>query len=392
MTDSSPLCRKCHQREQVVRAGITRGKQRYYCKHCQSHFTEAYPVAPTPLGWNGKRHQTTIVDIAEVLGISKSTVSRALTDHPDVNPGTKKAVIELATQLEYERNALAINLLRQKTNIIGVIVPNIVRHFFSSTISGIEDIAYNAGYKVMMCQSNETYEREIINTHVLATSRVDGVLVSVSKETKDFDHFKQFYKKGIPLVFFDRIGEGIPASRVISDDTLGAFKAVEHLIRQGCKRIAHLTGPAHLSISRDRLKGYLQALEHYQLPVDPTLIIPCDLTEAGAHACTTRLLDLPQRPDGLFALVDIVGIGALHALRERQVKVPEEIAVVGFGNEPIASYIRPALSTVEQPAYEIGRLAAQLFLDQVHREGMPFVPETRVLQTELIVRDSSRRN
>ncbi len=137
MNEAVPICKQCHQREQVVRAGITRGKQRYYCKGCQSHFTEAYPAAPTPPGWSGKRHQTTIIDIAEALGISKSTVSRALTDHPDVNPGTKKAVIELATQLEYERNALAINLLRQKTNIIGVIVPNIARHFFSSPISGI---------------------------------------------------------------------------------------------------------------------------------------------------------------------------------------------------------------------------------------------------------------
>ncbi|CAN5916104.1 LacI family DNA-binding transcriptional regulator [soil metagenome] len=392
MTQIEPPCKHCHQREQVVRAGITRGKQRYYCKSCQSHFTEASSAAPAPPGLVGKRHQATIIDIAQVLGVSKSTVSRALTDHPDVNPGTKKAVIELATKLEYEPNSLVLSLLKRKTNIIGVIVPNIVRHFFSSTISGIEDIAYNAGYKVMMCQSNETYKREIMNTHVLASSRVDGVLVSVSTETEDFEHFRQFNKKGIPLIFFDRTPQDLTASRVMADDVAGGFQAVEHLIRSGCRRIAHLTGPPYLSISRDRRQGYLQALWQYNLPVDEDLIVPCDLTEEDAIRCTHRLLDLHNRPDGLFALVDIVAIGALKSRREVQVSVPGEMAVIGFGNEPISSYVQPSLTTVEQPAYEMGRIAAQLFLDQVKNEGEPFTPATRVLQTKLILRESSRRN
>src|SRR6186997_1771573 len=221
-----------------------------------------------------KYNQVTIKDIARELGISPSTVSRALKDHPDISPETKKAVNELAEKLNYQPNIVALSLRQSKTNTLGVIIPELVHFFFSTVISGIEDVAYSAGYNVIITQSNESLQREKIDIKALFNSRVDGMLISVSRETNNFEHIEAILAKGVPMVFFDRVYENANSSMVIVDDLSGAKDATRHLIEQGCKRIAHLEGPPNLVISKQRLQGYLDAMNEGGMPIDQSLIIP----------------------------------------------------------------------------------------------------------------------
>ncbi|MBC7922807.1 MAG: LacI family DNA-binding transcriptional regulator [Ferruginibacter sp.] len=336
-----------------------------------------------------KKHQITIVDIARQLNLSKSTVSRALTGHPNVNKETKKAVLELATQLDYQRNMLALSLVRSKSYTLGIIVPEFVNPFFPSVIIGAQGVMGAAGYNVMVCQSNESYSTEVTNTKALVSGRVDGLLVSITKETTDFEHLKFLQRKGIPLVLFNRVSEEMAVSKVVVDDYEGAFRAVEHLILTGRRRIAHLAGPETLLISRNRLNGYLDALRTYNQPIDDQLILHYDLTREHARVPVNHLLYLPHPPDALFAINDPTAIEAMLILKSRGVRIPEEVAVVGFSDDPVSLIIEPNLTTVAQPVTEMGQVAAQLFLDQVDEDPGAYVPETRVLKTKLLIRESS---
>lgn len=338
-----------------------------------------------------KSSQVTIKDIALQLNISPSTVSRALKDHPDISSDTKKAVNELAKKLHYQPNSIALSLRKQRSFTIGVIIPEIVHYFFSNVISGIEDVADKEGYHVIICQSNESYEREVRSTHALLSSRVDGFLVALSRETENYEHFEEIYDKGIPIVFFDRICEKLDTSRVIVDDFDGAFKAVEHLISIGCKRIAHLAGPEKLLISKYRLNGYLEALKKHQIAIDEQLIIHYkEGTREEGQNYTQRLIHLSHPPDGIFAHNDVVAIGSIQALKSHGLNVPEDIAVVGFSNWEFSSYTDPTVSSVSQPGYEMGMEAARLFINQM-KEKEDYKSETKVLKTELIIRASSMR-
>lgn len=333
--------------------------------------------------------QATIKDIAEKLGISPSTVSRALKDHPDIGSETKRAVREMAIQLNYKPNAMAISLRNSKSNIIGVIIPEIVHFFFSSVISGIEDVAYDAGYQVMVCQSNELYQREVKNTQALLLSRVEGLLVSVSKETRDFSHFKNLQSLNIPIVFFDRAVDEIPADRVVVDDFEGAYKIVSHMIQMGCKRIAHLGTVEDLLIGRNRLNGYLKALKDHNLPVDEKMIVRCDTMQA-AQVITKRLVYEIHPPDGIFAVNDLAAIGALQTIKECKFRVPEDICVAGFGNGLYSMITDPPITTVEQNGYQMGQMAMKLLLDRlIRKDHYPFISE--VLETSLIIRKSTQR-
>lgn len=337
--------------------------------------------------------QITIKDIAAKLGISPSTVSRALKDHPDISDATKKAVKDLAEEWDYQPNSIALSLRSRKSNIIGVIVPQIVHHFFSTVISGIEDVAYNAGYNVMVCQSNEKYEREKADINALVSSRAEGLLVSFSKETSDFSHLTRLQKKGIPLVFFDRISEEMDTSSVIVDDYGGAFRATEHLIEQGCKRIAHLAGPKHLLLSQNRLEGYQEALEKHGLPVDESLIVECDdeltVTPNKGIEQTLHLLNLPEPPDGIFANNDMTAIGAIKAIGSKGLKVPDDVAVVGYSDWLLSAMMEPSLTMVAQPGYEMGKAAAEILLTQINAPEGEMEMDSRILETELIIRQSS---
>ncbi|NBP71523.1 MAG: LacI family transcriptional regulator [Cytophagia bacterium] len=338
-------------------------------------------------------NQVTIKDIARELGISPSTVSRALKDHPDISPETKKAVNELAEKLNYQPNVVALSLRSSKTNTIGVIIPEIVHFFFSTIISGIEDVAYSAGYNIIITQSNESLAREKSDLKALFNSRVDGMLMSISRETVDFEHIENILAKGMPIVFFDRIYDTPGSSKVIVDDKVGAKEATLHLIEQGCKRIAHLEGPPNLQISKQRLEGYKEALAEAGLKFDETLVALCPkgTTEEGKLA-TEKLLSLKTKPDAIFASNDPAAMGAMQAIRQAGLKIPKDIAIVGFSNWQLSSLMEPPLSSVDQPGYEMGQEAARILIRHIELKSKKKpepAPEVKLLKTRLIVRESS---
>lgn len=340
-----------------------------------------------------KYNQVTIKDIARELGISPSTVSRALKDHPDISPETKKAVNELAEKLNYQPNIVALSLRQSKTNTIGVVIPEIVHFFFSTIISGIEDVAYSAGYNVILTQSNESFQRENTDIKALFNSRVDGMLISVSRETTNFDHIESMLAKGVPMVFFDRVYDHPNSSKVIVDDLSGAKEATLHLIEQGCTRIAHLEGPPNLEITKQRLEGYKQALKENNMPIDSTLIAECPLgTIEEGKIATEKLLTLKNPPDAIFATNDPAAMGAMQAIKEKGLKIPKDIAVVGFSNWFFSGMMDPPLSSVDQPGFEMGQEATKLLIRQIEtrsKEDTEPQAETKVLKTRLIVRESS---
>lgn len=332
------------------------------------------------------RH-TTIIDIAEKLGISASTVSRALSDHPDINSETKKQVRKVAKELHYTPNPIAQSLKRNRTTTIGVIVPEIKHDFFSSAISGIEDIAYQSGYTIILCQSNESCEREIINANLLMNHRVAGIVVSISQDTKNGEHFNELLRRKIPLVFFDRVCEDVNASKVVIDDYKSAFDAVTYLINKGYKRIAHFGGPKELWICKKRLSGYLDSLEQAHLSSPANIIRYGGLHEQDGYTSMDSLLEEKEIPDAIFAVNDPVAIGAFQRIKEAGLKIPNDVAIMGFSNNKITSLVEPQLTTVDQPSFEMGKKAARILIDTI--EGRMVDPTTVVLDTKLIVRGST---
>ncbi len=329
----------------------------------------------------------TIKDIARELGISASTVSRALKDHPDISQKTKDRVVEYAQRMGYQPNSIALSLKSRQSHVIGLIVPEIVHHFFSSVISGIDDVASEAGYNVIISQSNESFEREIHNTKTLLGSRVDGLLVSRTKETTDYEHFRDANKAGVPIVFFDRTCEGVNADNVIIDDKRAAFDAVEYLINTGCKDIVHLKGPENLIISHQRLTGYRQALEKYNVPLKKENVIEADNFEKGKAAMQKLIAD-KRIPEAIFTVNDITGLGAMMALKEEGLKIPEQVSIVGFTNGIVSRLSDPTLTTIEQNGYLMGKTAAKLLLERIESET-ELPPRTEIIPTKLIVRNST---
>ena len=333
------------------------------------------------------RH-VTINDLARRLNLSASTVSRALRDHPDISEQTKERVRAIAAKTNYQPNLIAQSLQTRRSNNIGVIVPEIRNTFFSTVISGIEDLAYESGYTIMVCQSNDTVERETINTRALAANRVAGMLVSVSQETADFSHLQQVLSQGVPIVLFDRVVDDIDVPKVVVDDFNGAFQAVTHLIETGRKRIAHLTSAGYLYVAKERREGYEAALKAHGLPVRSEYIIEGGCHEEDGREGARKLLALEEPPDGIFAINDPVALGAFLYLQDQQVDIPGQIGLVGFSDNPNAMLVRPALTTVNQPAYEIGKTAASLLLDIL--EGRTLKNgKTITLETRLVVRGST---
>lgn len=337
-----------------------------------------------------KHSQITIKDIANALGISASTVSRALKDHPDISTDTKKKVQELAAKLRYRPNAIALSLRNRKSNVIGVIIPQIIHHFFSSVISGIEDVASKAGYQVIICQSNESFQREVNNTFALMMSQVDGVIISQTKETTEYSHFKALEENEIPMVFFDRVCDAVKADHVIIDDYKAAFNAVEHLIAIGRRKIIHFAGPQNLKIGIERLKGYLGALDKYNVPKSDSYIFECDKHEDAINI-VNNLIKTNNLPDAIFAVNDSTAIGALVALKRNGIDVPDMVAIAGFTNGLISTVTDPPLTTVDQNGYLMGQRSAEILLDRIeNRFTGDYLSE--VIPTELKIRGSTIKN
>lgn len=335
--------------------------------------------------------KVSIHDIARELNIDSSTVSRALSNSPRVSQKTKAKVVAKANELGYQRNLLASSLRNSKSNTLGVIVPRISRHFFSSAIAGIEETAYEAGYNLIICQSLEQLEREQKMIQTLSQNRVDGVLISISMETKDTDNFQRLKENKTPVVFFDRHLDVPDNSNVIIDDFQGAFDATEHLILQGCKRIAHFAGPQRLEIYKNRYKGYRSALEKHDIELDEDLVMTSKLMESDGVECTKKLLSLPIPIDGIFSANDVMAISAMQYIKKQGLRIPEDIAIVGFSNEPISSVMIPSLTTVDQPGFEMGKIAANLLISQINDKAETAVAQTIILKPSLIVRNSSKR-
>jgi DNA-binding LacI/PurR family transcriptional regulator len=330
----------------------------------------------------------TIKDIARQLNISISTVSRAMRNAPDVNADTRKAVMALSEELSYQPNKLALSLKQKQTHNIGVIVPNL-DYVLSTMVKGIDEVALEAGYTVMVCQSNESFGREMVNTRRLLDSLVDGFIISVSSETKVFDHFKKIQEKEMPMVVFDRITPHLKAPSVRIDNMDGGFQATEHLIEQGYKRIAILAGPKNLGISNIRLEGYIHALNKHKIKPDNDLIIHCDFNQDYAYVATQELLAGKKKPDAIFTISDRMAIGAMLAIKERGLRMPQDIGLVGFNNEPFTNLVTPRISSVDQPSFELGKIAAKLFIERVHNSDMDHVEE--ILKPKLCIRESSQR-
>jgi LacI family transcriptional regulator, galactose operon repressor len=331
----------------------------------------------------------TINDIAKKLGISPSTVSRALNEHPKINVETKLRVKRVAKKLNYVPNPIAISLKNNTTTVIGVIVPEIMHDFFASAISGIEEVAYHSGYTIIVSQSNESFYREILNTNSLLQQRVAGLIVSISQTTKNGKHFQSVLERGIPLVFFDRSCKDISVDKVIIDDFKGAFDAVKFLIDKGYKRIAHIGGPVNLEICMLRLSGYQAALEKSRIKVEKDLIFHGDLHESHGYKTVDYMLKKNKMPDAIFAANDPIAVGAYQRLKEAGLKIPDNIGIVGFSNNKITGLLDPGLTTVNQPAFDMGKKAAEILINKINNRRNRTRPETFVLPTELVVRGSA---
>ncbi len=381
-------CTKCFKEETVFRAGFIRGKQRFFCKECNFHFTLEYDNKQAPAN---KYHATTIIDIAQAIGVAVSTVSRALKDHPDISVQTKETVKRVALELNYQPNTLAQSLCNRKTKTIGVIIPDIETYFFSSILTGIQNVASAADYKVMISQSKESHKTEVANTNAFMTNWVDGLLICHSKETKTFDHIKLYLKRGIPIVHFDRVCGELGTSRVLLDDVNGGYSVTDHLLSQGCKRIVLISGPEHLYVSKKRMEGYVKALKKHNIEFDPALICNTDLTIKSILEHVDAILEKDKSVDAIFSISDIGAIRIIVHLKSKGIKIPEQISVAGFGNEPMGEIIEPGLTSFNPQTYKIGETVAQLFFDHL-KEGDLHKPRTVIVKGNLIVRASTLKN
>lgn len=337
-----------------------------------------------------KKGNTTIHDISKSLGIDSSTVSRALNDSPRVSEKTKAKILARAEELGYQRNSLASQLRTNRSNTIGVIVPRISRHFFATVIAGIEETAFEAGYGVVICQSLEEIDREKKLIDTLLSNRVDGLLISISMQTNRLDHFDSYKKHGFPLIFFDRPCNKSEYTNVIIDDFKAGFMATEHLIEQGCENIFHLSGPQNLELYIQRTKGYKAALEKYGMKVNEEFIFESTLMETDGVEAAEEILKLPLI-DAVFSSNDTAAIGAMKHLKASAIKIPEDIAFIGFSNEPVSTVIEPSLSTVSQSDFEMGQMATKLLIGQIENKSEVKLIETKILQPKLIIRDSSKK-
>jgi len=311
-----------------------------------------------------KNNPITIIDIAKILGISKSTVSRALKNHPDISQATKDAVNRLAENLKYIPNAVAASFRNRKSKVIGLIVPQISCFFFPSVVRGVEEIVHKRGYNLLILQSNESYEREVENLNILIANNVEGILASVSLETKNFDHFQHVIDIALPIVFFDRVVNDMNVDTVLVDDVTGSFKAVNHLLDAGRRRVAICVANMNLLISRNRLQGYKNALIERGITVDEELIISCESTEETEQE-TLRLLNMENPPDSIFAISDLTMTGVMKAIFQKGLKVPDGISVVGFCEEPFRSMYNPPLSSIEPMGFEIGKKSTELLFERI---------------------------
>ncbi|MBD3863989.1 LacI family DNA-binding transcriptional regulator [Olleya marilimosa] len=335
----------------------------------------------------------TLKQIAETLGISITTVSKALKDYPDVSKKTKALVKDLAQTLNYKPNSFAVNLRTKESKTIGLIVPEIVHHFFSSVIKGIISQAEKKGYLVITLQSNESYDLERKQIELLLNKRVDGILISLANQTADYNHLNAVMSNNTPLVMFDKIAKLVKCSKVLINDREAAYKATQHLIDTGCKKIAHFRGPLLPQNSIDRFLGYKKALIDNGITYDSSLVyILKDMSYEEGRFYAKKLVDEHEGVDGIFINTDLVAIGAITEFNSLKIKVPEDISVIGFSNWFMSSVISPSLTTINQPGFEIGKKAFKLLYKEINSKKNDKIINFKevILDTQLVLRESTK--
>jgi LacI family transcriptional regulator len=329
--------------------------------------------------------------LAKELNLSISTVSKALRDSHEISINTKEAVLLKAKELNYQVNPFASSLRKQKSKTIAVVIPEVANNFFALAINGIESIAQEKGYHVLIYLTHEDNEKEIAITKHLQNGRVDGIMMSLSGQTSDINHLVELKEKEIPIVFFDRVAENIDVPKVTTDDYNSGIKSTEHLIENGCKRIAFLSISQNLSISNKRMNGYLEALKINNIKPDNNLILSCNGDEDKNYELIRKLLKRKNRPDGIFASVEKLAISTYEICKELELNIPKDIKIISFSNLQTAALLDPSLTTITQPAYEIGREAALILFKLVEKRGYNFLLEKTVLKSTLIQRNSTKK-
>ena len=339
-----------------------------------------------------KDKEVTIYDIASALNISIATVSRALKNDPVVSKQTKKKIFDLAAKMGYRTNHFARNLRKQTTNTIGIIVHELNSNFITSVLSGVEKVTTEAGYDLIIAHSSESFTKEIANAKNLFEKRVDGLIASLSFDTKNLDHFKPFKEKNVPIVFFDRVEQEGKNTVVVIDNEKCGYQATEHLIQQGCKKIVHITSSLKRNVYSKRFKGYKEALSDNKIPYDENLLIINDLSESAAIESAMKILTMDPWPDGAFITNDFVAAVVMRTLKEKNIRIPADIGIVGFNNDAICTLIEPALSTINYPGIDVGEVAARNLINHLKGIGNLQNTNTIIIRSNLIVRKSSLKN
>lgn len=334
--------------------------------------------------------EVTIYDVATALNISPSTVSRGLKDHPHIKLETREKIKALANEMGYQRNKFASSLRKKRTETVGVVVPKLNSYFMATAIAGIEKITNQFGYGLIISSSQESEKKEVTCISTLFNSRVDGLLISLAYDTRDLDHFNLLFNKEIPVVFFDRVAECHGCMSVVIDNYKAGYEATSHLIEQGCRKIIHLAGNLLRNVYSERFKGYRQALADNGIKYNPDLLIVSELNNQTGIDAANSILRMRKKPDGIFAANDTSAVALMVELQKAGVKIPDEVAVAGFNNEPVSQVIKPNLTTVDYPAREIGEIAATSLINKLtNKEKFDF--STIILKHKLIVRDSTLR-
>jgi LacI family transcriptional regulator len=380
------LCNRSRQRcRNRIKKVIFKAIKIYYVYALDFIYPKSIKIYPSTMF-----EPVTIKDIAKALGLSTSTVSRALRDTHEISASTKKIVLEYAKEIGYQPNPIALSLKERRSKSIGVVVSEVANSYFSQSINGIESIAYDRGYHVIISQTHESYDREVINVQHLASRSVDGLLVSLSSQTKNIDHLINLQQRGLPMVFFDRITDEIDTHKVISNNEKGAYDATAHLIKSGYKKIAHLTSSDTLSISIERLTGYEAALKANNIPLNKAYIKHCPhggMLYSEVEKAVKELMTLPEKPDAIFVAGDKLSTGCLSVFKNLKISVPKDIAIAGFSNSDVLDLFNPSLTSVRQPAFEIGKQATEMLLQLIEAKYPVEVFEKKVLETELYIRN-----
>jgi len=337
----------------------------------------------------GGEKETTIYDIAAKLDISAATVSRALKDHPRVNKNTKKLIVKTAAEMGYHSNSFASNLRKKSSNIIGLIVPRLNSNFMSDVIAGIEKVLNNNNYNLFISQSLETMTKEVNNANAMLVNRVDGLMVSLAYDTTNINHFEPFVKRNIPVIFFDRVFEQDTFPQIYIDNQKAAYEITSHLIKQGCKRIVHITASQLRNVYSDRLAGYKKALEDNGIPFDESLIIINNLSSEAGQEAAEQILKMNPLPDGVFSSNDICAVSCMQTLKKNGINLPGDMAFAGFNNDPLTCVIEPNLTTINYKGYEMGEVAAKQMISRIMSKEEFQPAHSLILKYELITRESS---